>query len=501
MSDQNNVISRRDDMITSSMAVGANNSAMQSKLYVKFVVNGLLHEAAYEGSCRYGDLQNLTYEAEEIQLKTAFSEFTKEMAAHTFHSAVDVLSPLTTHLYVQKGNPDIMLKDEQLGQLKNDAASTDVFVVVGGGIPQFTALRIAETYRKPVIIMQAAGWAIDAAAAIRAKGLDGWYVQNWEQLDQILRILYARKAIQQTRILSVTNFLTRPPRGVVSAITDFDKLKSQYGIKYENLNYQVFFKMMDQFVADEGFQKEADVITEILVKNAVRSNMTPEDVKKSVLFYLTAKKVMDQYDCNAFLIECFELCSSLNPWNRRFTPCLTNALLKDTGYPAACEHDTSALLTMMVEMYLSQKAIYMGNPDIDLLKNTITLHHSVASLKLMGLEKPDSPYAIRAFTSSGFGVTLRHDFDQDLGERVTAARFDPSGTKLLATSGKTFLSVGSGGNEGIGCAQNVTFRVDDARAFLRAQQNFGHHLAMVFGDYVEDFSLLGELMKFDLIVA
>ena len=106
---------------------------------------------------------------------------------------------------------------------------------------------------------------------------------------------------------------------------------------------------------------------------------------------------MDKYSCHAFTIDCFELCSSMHPWRRRFTPCLTHALLKDTGYPSACEGDINALLAMMVEMYLSRKAVYMGNPDVDVDKNTLSLHHSVASLKMKGLDKSDSYYEIDGF--------------------------------------------------------------------------------------------------------
>ncbi len=475
----------------------SNSSALQTDFGIKFVINGMLHEAAFEGSCRHGKLETLTYEAEQDNLKTAFEHYKQEIAAHAFHPSAVILGPATTHLTVEKGNPDIMLKADQLEQLAKDAAETDLYVVLGGGLPQFPALAIAERYQKPVALLNPNGWAVDGAAGIRAKGLEGYYVQDWAQLDQLIRVLTARTMMQHTKILSVTNFPDRAPRGVVSAITDFDKLQTKYGVGHQTLDYETFFGMMDDIIETKAIQEEAEAIADKLIANASWNNMTRDDVIKSMLFYLTARTVMESYGCNAFMIECFELCSAMQPWERRFTPCLTNALLKDSGYPAACEHDTSALMAMMVLMYLSRKAVYMGNPDVDIDANTIRIHHSVASLKMAGLDEPDTPFGIQSFTNAGFGATLRHDFNQEKGEAVTVARFDSTGSKLLVTSG-TILS--GGGLEGQGCAQTVTFRIANGKRFLREQQNFGHHLTLVLGDYVEDVRLLGEAMGFEVVV-
>ncbi len=101
--------------------------------------------------------------------------------------------------------------------------------------------------------------------------------------------------------------------------------------------------------------------------------MSREDVVNSFNFYLTVLHMFGEYQCNAFGIECFELCSSMNPWHRRFTPCMTHSLLKNEGFPSACEKDLNALLAMGVMMYVSNKPAYMGNPDYDLDNNIISL--------------------------------------------------------------------------------------------------------------------------------
>lgn len=186
----------------------------------------------------------------------------------------------------------------------------------------------------------------------------------------------------------------------------------------------------------------------------------------------------------------------MNPWNRRFTPCLTQALLKDFGYPSACERDMNALLAMMIDMYLSRKAVYMGNPDIDTESNFLTIHHSIASLKMKGLDKPDSKYEIDNFAKAGFGATLRHDFNEDKGDVVTLCRFDPTAEKVLLTTGRILEG---GGLDGCGCSQKVSMAIPDGGEFLARQQDFGHHLAMVFGDYTCEIGELSRMMSFEVV--
>jgi L-fucose isomerase-like protein len=255
---------------------------------------------------------------------------------------------------------------------------------------------------------------------------------------------------------------------------------------------------MNEIEKDRAHQIKAGELAENLIQYADNNwNMSKKDIIHSIEFYQTVKAMMKKYGCNAFTIECFELCSSMETWNRRFVPCMTHALLKDNGIPSACEGDINALLAMMLEMYISRKAIYMGNPNISPDDwNTLRIHHSVASLNMNGIDEKRTPYDIHSFTTAGFGVTLRHDFSKDIGQPVTIARFDPTATKVLLTNGKI---IGGGGMKGIGCANHVKIRIPDGKTFWEEAQNFGHHLAMVFGNYVDEITKLGKIMNYEVI--
>ncbi|MCF8224342.1 MAG: hypothetical protein K9J30_00535 [Bacteroidales bacterium] len=460
-------------------------------LNVKMVHTGVIHEEAYEGSCRVGNVEYLTMEHEQANMKRGLAELKSEVAGTGFGPGINILDPQGVYMWVEAGNPEIMLKDEELHKLNSDSDVADVYVVAGG-LPQFTCVRIAETYKKPVVFMSPAGWGLDVPGGIRAMGYDSFYVADMEYLKNLLMVFKARKAFQNTRFLNVTNFDV-VPKGVISSVNDLDFIREKYGMSYQTVDYKEFFNEMDKLEKDKSFMKKAEKLAEQLMEGAGRYNMTGKDVMNSFLYYLTVLHFFEQYDCNAFGVECFELCSSMQPWNRRFTPCMTHSLLKNDGFPSACEKDLNALLSMASMMYVSNKPAYMGNPDFEHDKSIIKLHHSDSPTKMKGFGEKDDYYEIKSFTDSGFGATLRYDYAQHKGQKVTLARFNPSGTKMLLMPGAI---ADGGGMEGIGCAQTVSIEVNNSKESMRAMQDFGHHLSMVYGDCSEQIRDLGELMDF-----
>jgi len=157
-----------------------------------------------------------------------------------------LIEPTTVTSWAQRGDPDIRLPEAQLEALAAKDAETDVYVVTH----PFEGVRIAERYRKPVIIMQEAGWAVDMPAAVRAMGLESFHAEDLDAVFGFVRVLMAKKALKRTKLLNVTNFPGRSPWGVVSGISDLDAVKERYGMDYEYVNYADFFADMDKIVGD-----------------------------------------------------------------------------------------------------------------------------------------------------------------------------------------------------------------------------------------------------------
>lgn len=117
-------------------------------------------------------------------------------------------------------------------------------------------------------------------------------------------------------------------------------------------------------------------------------------------------------------------------------------------------------------------------------------------LKMKGFNKPNLSYEIRNFTFGGWGATARYDFSKDRGEKITLARFNPTATKLLITRGE--IVGGEGFNE-ISCSLRVYIKVPDVANFVHKEVDFGHHLAMVYGDYIQELKEVAGLIKFEVV--
>ena len=136
-------------------------------------------------------------------------------------------------------------------------------------------------------------------------GIEGYAPYDWDELNELVSLLRVRKAIQKTKVLNVTDRPGKPPVCLLAGINE-KELKEKFGVDYQYVSYKEFFD-------------EMDIITQ--------SN--PEQEKaKDIKIYLT-KSIMEKYNCNAFIIECFELCGSRIAADRKITPCLTNILLKE----------------------------------------------------------------------------------------------------------------------------------------------------------------------------
>ena len=51
------------------------------------------------------------------------------------------------------------------------------------------------------------------------------------------------------------------------------------------------------------------------------------------------------------------------------------------------------------------------------------------------------------------------------------------------------------------CNGEVVFKVEDQKDFYEKQLTFGNHLAMVYGDYVDDMAALAHSMNMDVVIA
>lgn len=471
------------------------NSLFDTKLGIKFVFGGMVHETAHEGPCRVGKLNDLTYQAETKSLDSQFSRFVNELRNRDFPKETEILEPVDFRMLVKEKDVDFKFPEQYFAQVEKDISKTDLIVVVRGFASDI-ALKLAERYNRPVATI-GNDWVVDVPATLRHKGYESHIALDWEDFNRLIHLLWVRKAFSLTKLLIVTDRLGQAPFGLASAIYDFDQLKKLYGMQYYQASNRELTYEMDRVIANTGQQKKAQTIAKKLMAGANAVHMSQKHVINSVNFYLAVQELMDRHGCNAFTIECREICPLEIASKYQFTPCMTMSLLKDAGFPTVCQTDINALIPMMALSYLGKRSVYMGNPIFDAKNNILSIFHDVPGLKMKGFDTPSLPYELRNFTVGGWGVTFRYDFSRDKGQVVTIARANPGQTKILLTRGE--IQEGFGFNQ-ISCSLGVRIKMRDTLKLFRNAADYGGHLIMAFGDYIEQMEDLSKVMNFDLMV-
>lgn len=125
---------------------------------------------------------------------------------------------------------------------------------------------------------------IDATAHMRALGFNEMYnALNYDDLNRTFRLLKARKALKDTKLLYAlrNNVLSF---GCVSSFINLQDVTDRFGMEILNYNGLEFFKIMDEFTDEEN--EEAKRIAEKLVTEANGVHMPAENVVNDVRFYL-----------------------------------------------------------------------------------------------------------------------------------------------------------------------------------------------------------------------
>jgi len=479
------------------------------KLNVKPGYFHLIHEDSYEGPCRTGSGEQLTKEFDQKIGQEKFRDFNSVLNT-VYSDDVNMLEPA----YLT-WNDEFMLREEQMKKLTDNINDVDLFLF-DGVFHQFPANEIAIRFKKPVGIIGCCA-STDGVAALRAKGLDAYGFIDSKDASRFMSLLRVKKAINNTNILVVLkNEIIS--KGVLSTITDLERLKTDMGVRFTFINAEELFDEVRAITVEQ--KKRAEAITNNLIKNAEKNTMTKENIQKSVEFYVVIRDVLEKYECNAFTMPCFEVCAT-RVFNDEFhfTPCLSHTLLKEEGIPSACETDVNALMAMNVLINLTRKAPHMGNthpfaheekidqstpsglvvvPEIQGEENIVSTWHAVPTRKMKGIDEDIMPYNIQSFTHSGWGATIRYDYNNDKGEIITLLRFHPTGKKMFAVRGEI---VAGAGLDKIGCDTGFYWRVTDVKDFFKKQVEFGHHFVWVYGDYMEELKDLGEVLGVEVITA
>ena len=463
------------------------------KINLKPVMTNLIHTDVWEGPCRWAPA---SVSGEKVRAEESFLRWSKECKENKFGfdlENVNILQPV--HI---KFSEDFILRQEELNKLKPDSRETDVYFIIPRG-SSIAAFEIGKQFNKPIIMVGLNCRNVDIAAYSRSKGYEAFVPANYNELNELISLLHARKVFTQTRVLFPTD-RGLPAVASVAGINDLEDLEDRLGIAVKKISYKELAGMMNDVMGSNVEKEKAEQIADELLGNAQESYIERKYVVRSLEFYQAVKSLMNRHGCNAFTIECFEFCSSRLPEKWTITPCLIHTLLRDQGIASSCEADLGSMLAMRLLMSVSQKSCHQGNAD-PRDENTFRINHSVPGFKMNGYDRPGLPYKLGRFTECGWGTKAVIDFTNNTEKSVTVARVDPSAKKILVLSGEL---VGAGGwdKDSLGCSVEAVIKPPNGRTdeFMKKRIDYGNHLPWVYGDYKDEIQKLGEMLNLEVEV-
>jgi len=355
-------------------------------------------------------------------------------------------------------------------------------------------------YGKPIICVSLSVWGFDHAlqpvSVLKAAGRETYFATDVEDLNRLLKILRAKKALGRSRIILFSN------HPILTTCTIYDPiiLKNKIGLNLEYWDRQRLHRAFKKISPSQA-EREAD--TWIKDASEIRVLYREGEVDRKYIveqakIYLTLKRLAEEEDIDGF--------AGCRPVDRSLfdaPACFSYVKLKDEGIPCICEADLNAGIAMMMLMYLSEKPADMGNvlmptdkPDMEDFevpnpdKNTLVITHSVTPLRPDGFDTPQNPYIIcGTHCDTCWAFNTYTELRQ--GQKVTMARLSWQGDRLLISEGKikqSRLTRAQGNRE---C---VYIKVRNRTRLLRALAGYGNHLTYVYGKYGEELGALCRLL-------
>lgn len=310
---------------------------------------------------------------------------------------------------------------------------------------------------------------------------------DYEEISQCARLLSVKKRLSNTRIAFIGDI-----SGLGSHwehLPDREVLQQKFGIDMAFVSAAKFAGEVARIDSTE-----ADAVARRWVRDAVSAEEpSTDEIVQVARVYLAMRQVVERTDSQAVAVGCLELMYLQN-----LVPhCFALAALRDEGIPAACESDVSALVTMLILGYLSNKPAYMGNTvRADPEGNLLMISHGCTPAKMAGLDKPPMQYTLVHSYSGRFieGTGLTSFVELDKGQMVTVGRIARNLDRLYVTTGEIIDC-----RDTLCDRTTVDLRVPDVCRFFHNAP--GNHQVLVYGDHIEDLRNLCGLLGIDLLEA
>ena len=301
-----------------------------------------------------------------------------------------------------------------------------------------------------------------------------YYTMGASDLLSLIRALRGWKTIKSLRVL----YIGRYPSHSVEAGPEvtFDMLKEKFGSKVVQIGIKEYIEQVNS-ISDA----EIEDIVEEWKRDFVFLDGRIDMVKHYAKIYVALKKLLNKYRVNSVTMDCAGL-----P-DLEYVPCLAFSLLINEGIPCGCEGDLPTLFTLALVMGVSGKPALMGNLNenvthSDIENNIVVVNHDVVPpyFTCMGCK-----YYVRDYHAMGKGATPYTELVEGMDVTLAGMHWDMDA--LWAADGKVAWT-----KDLIHCRLGIGVKVENAKRV--SKEAFGHHMVLVYGNYVEELKKAAEIL-------
>ena len=515
---------------------------IEIKLNVRPIYIGLVHKYFFEGPCRMAPTEQLTPEFEAMVQPMMGQGSFEDVKNHLKdESQICLMEPIYIERDDEMTTPEWMFEE-----MIKDNDQVDLYLFTAVQMVRGDLItEIADRTNKPIMIQpENCCMFARTISHVRSHGKEGYAPLYWDEAIKTMHALRLRKVMAHSNLLQVVRMGEVAGSDITSnAFYNQREVTRILGTKFRAVNLH---EVLDQFQPGDPMNnhttpgrmglnptdeemKEIEKITDELIAGADLVNMDKEDLMISVRMWYVVQKFLDKHDCNMFVAPCPQFCATRRANEEKVTFCLTHSLNNEIGIPSACEADAIAALSKQLLISASGCASFMGETNsflyygdgtarapfspltqdglpneewkeggLDKVENLYFSFHSVPNRKFHGIDGPNSSYTIQPFAYTGWGATIRNNFNEDKGQAITLCRLSPDCKKIFIAKG----TIMGGAYQNIpNCTHTVIFQVKDHKDFHDKQLDFGTHVPLVYGDHTEVLKIFAKSVGLEIVEA
>lgn len=284
-------------------------------------------------------------------------------------------------------------------------------------------------------------------------------VENWDELENGLRVVRTHKSMQQSRLIRVADFAEPHVR------MNLGNARS-LGVEVMGIPAKEYNDLFDSIKPDDflvekmkAFKSKAMQVIDVedrFILDGFRAHLAVLELKK-------------RYNADAVTIKCLMLAER--------KPCVGFSLCNSNLIPCACEDQPDSALSLLLGNLLLDRGGFLHNPDFDINRNQYYGSHCTCALELDGPGKGELPFLIRPFTHQR-PKTAALDVQFPEGKDVFVTKYVSAKNEIATYTGKILGSPAI--NTAGGCATRFLMQVDRLEDVCTMYS--GPHPILFFGD-------------------